>query len=64
MTRFLLDDLVELGDGWARHAEPGEELFRLRHPFGETRWMPEDVLVDIISRLSFPGLTVECMVAP
>lgn len=60
MTRFRRDDLVDLGDGWLRLPEPGEELFRFlvwdrTSPWMEERRLAELELLAPIESIVVPG---------
>lgn len=62
-ARFRVADLVDLGNGYARFAEPGEELFRIivaGCPYA--RWMTEGDLAEL--ELYGMPAEVESMVAP
>lgn len=63
MTRFRLDELVDLGDGWVRLPESGEELFRIvLAGIPWARWFQEHDL----ARFEFGTMQVdiESMVVP
>lgn len=67
--RFRLECLVDLGDGWARLPEPGDEVYRfhLRKLDLRLAWMDEVALLREAGTLSYWGpddVEIESMVVP
>lgn len=75
MTRFRMDEVVDLGDGWFRAMRPGEELFEvtITLPGGGftgalSRWVEERRLGELAARCGADDMSrlisINSMVVP